>query len=88
MKPKTYIFIALLLILLFFTLGVRYGQYVEKQNKVIDYLLSITPTPSPTPTPTITYIEYKSRRFGLKFIYPKGWQIEEATKGSEIRFRK
>lgn len=88
MKPKTYVFVFLLLIILFFILGVRYGQYVEKQNKIIDFLLSITPTKPPTPTPTIAYKEYKSRRWGLKFIYPENWKIKESTKTAEIYFKK
>lgn len=90
MKPKTYIFVFFLLLVLFFILGIRYGQYVEKQNKVIDYLLKITPTklPTITPFPTIAYTEYKSRRWGLKFVYPKDLKIEESTKGAEIYFKK
>lgn len=88
MKLKTYLFIGFLLFMLFFILGVRYGQYVEKQNKVIDYFLSITPTQPPSPTPTISYIEYKSRRWGLKFIYPKDLKIEESTKGAVIYLKK
>lgn len=88
MKPKTYFFVGFLLFILFFILGVRYGQYVEKQNKVINYLLSITPTKPPTPTPTISFTEYKSRRWGLKFIYPKDLKIEESTKEAVIYLKK
>ena len=77
MKLRSYIFISFLIVVLFFILGVRYGQNVEKNNKVINYLLSITPTkPPPTPTP-IVYQEYKSKRWGLKFTYPAGLEIKE-----------
>jgi|GEM_PF-6911831 len=52
MKPKTYVFLFIIITILTFILGVRYGQRVEKANKTIDYLLSIPPSPSPFPTPT------------------------------------
>ena len=53
MKQGSYIFLFLLIVLLIFILGVRYGQKVEKNNKVVDYLLSITPYPTYTPYPTL-----------------------------------
>lgn len=53
MKIKSYIFLVVLLLILFFILGVRYGQSIEKNNKVVDYILSITPYPTYTPYPTI-----------------------------------
>ncbi|MFA6532457.1 MAG: hypothetical protein WCT22_00490 [Patescibacteria group bacterium] len=52
MKKTSYIFIFLLILILIFILGVRYGQKVEKNNKVVDYILSITPYPTYTPYPT------------------------------------
>lgn len=51
MKIKSYIFLVILTIILFFILGVRYGQKVEKNNKIVDYILSITPYPTYTPYP-------------------------------------
>ena len=86
-KPKTLVLIVILLLILFFILGVRYGQKVEKANKVVDFLLSITPPPKPTNTPTPTpliFEEYKSKRWGLRFKYPKNFEIKEATNASEI----
>jgi len=84
-KPKTLVFIVVLLLILFFILGVRYGQKVEKTNKVIDFLLSITPAKKPIPSPTpLIFEEYKSRRWGLKFKYPAGFEIKESTKTPEI----
>jgi len=50
-KTKSYVFLYVMILILIFILGVRYGQRVEKNNKVIDYLLSITPSLLPTPTP-------------------------------------
>lgn len=51
---KPTFFILFLILMLTFILGFRYGQYVEKNNKVIDYILSITPYPTYTPYPTMT----------------------------------
>jgi hypothetical protein len=86
-KPKTLVLIVVLLLILFFILGVRYGQKVEKANKVVDFLLSITPPPTPTKTPTPTLLifeEYKSKRWGLRFKYPKNFEIKESTNSPEI----
>lgn len=49
MKTKSFVFLLVMILILIFILGVRYGQKVEKNNKVVDYLLSITPIPSSTP---------------------------------------
>ncbi len=66
-----------MLLILIFILGVRYGQNVEKNNKVVNYLLSITPTPiPPTPTP-VKYVDYKSKKWGIKFTYPAGLEVRE-----------
>ena len=52
MKKTSYIFLFFLFVVLIFILGVRYGQKVEKNNKAVDYILSITPYPTYTPYPT------------------------------------
>jgi len=87
MKPQSYLFLTVLLMVIFFLLGVRYGQKVEKTNKVIDYLLSLTPTrkltTTPTPTP-LSFEEYKSRRWGLRFKYPANFEIKESTNAPEV----
>jgi hypothetical protein len=51
MKNKPHLLLIFLAVILAFILGVRYGQGVEKNNKTVDYLLSITPTHSSSPTP-------------------------------------
>lgn len=77
MKIKPYLFLFFLVVLLTFILGVRYGQRVEKNNKVVDYLLKIpTPTIKISPTPPI-YKEYKSKKWGLIFTYPANLEIKE-----------
>lgn len=55
MKTRPYLLLFFLIIILIFILGVRYGQRVEKNNKVVDYLLNLpSPTTPITPTPLIT----------------------------------
>lgn len=90
MKPQTYLFLILLLLIFFFLVGFRSGQYVEKQNKINAIILSLTPQPTktPTPTPTISYQEYKSNRHQIKLIYPQGLKIEESTKEAVIKIKK
>lgn len=84
MKIKSYIFLFVLLVILFFILGVRYGQKVEKNNKVVDYLLNLPiPTAQISPTP-ITYKEYRSKKWGLKFTYPANLEVKESTESPEI----
>jgi hypothetical protein len=77
MKLKSYIFIAILIVILVFILGVRYGQNIEKNNKIVNLILSITPSPKPSPTPTIIYTDYKSKKYGIKFTYPANLEIKE-----------
>jgi hypothetical protein len=84
MKTRPYIFLFIMILILIFILGVRHGQNIEKNNKVIDYLLSITPTPRPpTPTP-VKYQDYKSKKWGIKFTYPVGLKIKEDATASAI----
>ncbi|MFA6081330.1 MAG: hypothetical protein WC741_02895 [Patescibacteria group bacterium] len=86
MKIKSYIFLVVLLLILFFIFGVRYGQKVEKNNKVVDFVLSITPTPPPpTPTP-IKYTEFKSKKWGLKFTFPNNLEIKEDATAPAVLF--
>lgn len=87
MPKKSYFFLTFLVLILFFILGVRYGQKVEKANKVFDCRALITPTtkPSPSPTPTpIPFNEYKSKRWGIKFKYPANLEVKESTNTAEI----
>ncbi len=90
MKPQTYLFLVLLLLIFFFLAGFRSGQYVEKQNKINSIILSLTPPPTktPTPTPTISYQEYQSRKYQLKLIFPKGLKVNESTKEAVIEIKK
>ena len=86
MKKASYFFIFFLIIILVFILGVRYGQRVEKANKVIDSMTKISPTITASPTP-ITYKEYKSKKFGIKFTYPADLDIKESATAPAILFQ-
>ncbi len=76
--------IVFLLIIVFFILGFRLGQQVEKTNKKIDFLLSITPTKKPSPTPTLSFTETKINRYVNKINHPKNLEIKQSTNASEI----
>ncbi len=79
MKRYPYLLVFVLLVTLSFILGFRSGQNVEQKNKVVDYLLSITPTPKPpTPSP-VKYSEYKSKKWDLRLTYPSGLDITESA---------
>jgi len=87
MKRASYFFIFFLLIILTFILGVRYGQKVEKTNKVIDTLLKITPTiAAVSPTP-ITYQEYKSKKWGIKYTFPSNLEVKESASAPAVLFQ-
>ncbi|OQY66272.1 hypothetical protein B6D29_02870 [Microgenomates bacterium UTCPR1] len=54
MKKAQIIFLLTLLSILIFIVGFRSGQKVEKTNKIIDFITSITPYPTYTPYPSPT----------------------------------
>ncbi len=86
MKIKSYLLLFVLIVILFFILGVRYGQKVEKTNKAINYFLSITPSPTipitPTPYKYATY-EGKLKRIN-KIIYPSFLKLKENSTTSAV----
>ncbi len=84
---KPFLFIFFLILVLAFVLGFRYGQRVEKNNKAVDFMLSITPTRSPSPTPPIQYKDFKSKKWGLKFTYPANLEIKEDATAPAVLFK-
>jgi hypothetical protein len=69
------LFIVVLLILGAFMAGNRYGQEVEKANKILGVLLSITPSPSIVPTEIgaqdVSYQEVTLKECGISFLVPE-----------------
>lgn len=73
-KIGPYLLIITLLLVITFIVGVRYGQRVEKANKAISYILSITPT-KVSPSPQITanpylFHNYHNAACGIEFTLP------------------
>jgi hypothetical protein len=60
-KTVPYLFLGLLCIVLFFVIGVRYGQSVQKANQTVP-----TPTGAPSATPAPTDKPSGSTRFPMK----------------------
>jgi hypothetical protein len=53
---------------------------------VVDYILKITPTKTvPSPTP-VKYIDYKSKKWGIKFTFPSNLEIKEDATAPAILF--
>lgn len=83
-KLTPYIFLAILIVILAFILGARYGQKVEQTNKVIDYLISLPPT---KPIPTIIPLEFKSYKnkiCGISFLVPSTLRIQDESSYSAL----
>lgn len=78
-----YIAFGIMLIILFFILGVRYGQQVEKTNKTINYLISRFPpsplSPSSPPSPPLNFLSYDHKGCGIKFIYPSSLKKQKES---------
>lgn len=85
-KPLPYIFITLLIIILVFLVGVRYGQRVEKTNKILDFINRLPPSPTlpPKTAPDIAYATYENKTCGISFLYPTYLRLKDST--SEARF--
>ncbi len=80
-KKGPVILISLLTIVLFFILGMQYGKMVEKTDKTITYLLSLTPTkqPSPTNNDAISYKTFNNKLCNLSFLYPSTLIIKKES---------
>lgn len=79
-KPLPYFFLAFLLAILLFIVGVRYGQQVEKVNKTITYLISLPPSPTGSPTiPPLGFSTYTHTGCQVSFLIPN---LIEKTKES------
>ncbi len=86
-RSKPFFFIATLIVVLMFLVGFRSGQQVEKRNKEIDFIISLTPpataTPTVTPTmPPLTFKTYLHKGCGSQFLIPNTLTKTEETSNS------
>ncbi len=83
-KKGPFYLISGLLLILFFIVGVRYGQRVEKTNKNISAILSTTPKPT-----SYEYKKYKNDFCALEFSYPNNLKLsKETTSSAEFKSKK
>lgn len=85
-KRMPYIFVGLLIAIIIFIGGIRYGQNIEKTNKNISYLLSVTPTKAVTPSqiPTISYSLYTHKGCSISFLKPSYIKKIKETSASAV----
>src|SRR3990167_2155584 len=86
-KTTPYIFLGFLLLVLLFIVGVRYGQHVEKTNKLTSYLISIAPTATPAPsTAPLAFKTYKHAPCGIQFLLPTSFTtVKEGSEGAMLQ---
>ncbi len=84
-KRGPFILIALLLIVLIFIVGVRYGQRVQTTNKAISLILSQAPSqPTATSVP-LRFSTYTSKGCGFEVLYPSTVDIvKESTSEAKL----
>lgn len=86
-KTTPYFFLGFLLLVLLFIVGVRYGQHVEKTNKLTSYLVSIAPSATPAPSMTpLAFKTYKHTACGVQFLLPSSFTtVKEGTEGAMLQ---
>lgn len=83
-KLGPYLLIIGLIIILVFIVGVRYGQKVEKTNKIINYLISLPPTkPAPTSIP-LQFSTYSHSGCGIQFLIPLNLVTKDESTTSSL----
>ncbi len=85
-RKAPYIFLFVLILIIAFIGGLRYGQSVERTNKVVDFILSITPSPTlkPEPTKPITFKPFSHIGCGIKILLPESTPIVENASVSAV----
>lgn len=76
----------ILFLILVFIVGVRYGQRVEKTNKVVNYLISLPPSPTIQPTQKpLEFKTYKHDGCKIQFLYPSSLKkIQESSLSARL----
>lgn len=82
-KSGPYILLFILAVILVFIIGVRYGQRVEKANKVVSSLLTITPTRKPT-EPPLEFKTFENKTCGITFLYPSALSVQKEGSVSAV----
>lgn len=84
-----YLFLGVLLIIAVFFGGIYYGRNVERANKVIEHIISLTPTAAPEqPTPTmvltpdLTIAAIPS--CNLSMLVPTTISVEESSRSAQL----
>ncbi len=85
-RKAPYIFLLVLFIIVVFLVGINYGKQVEKANKAIQFVLSITPSVAATPLPIkpITFNTYKQLTCGVQFLYPDTLEVEKESTNEAV----
>lgn len=79
-RKLPFLFFSILAFILIFMVGLRYGQQVERVNKITSYLISIPPSPTKTPTlPPFSLIAYHHKNCDVSFSFPNSFHIEKET---------
>lgn len=86
-KTTPYLFLGFLLLILLFIVGVRYGQHVEKTNKLTSYLVSIAPSATAAPsTIPLAFKTYKHAPCGVQFLLLTSFStVKEGTEGAMLQ---
>lgn len=89
-KVIPYIFLGVLILILIFVGGVQYGKVVEKQNKAISFVLSITPTQKPMPVSEkmVSLSPYVNKSCGIQFLYPSNVEKTKESTSSALFMQK
>jgi len=86
LKKSSLIFLLVLFVIAVFTFGVRYGQRVERTNKIINYLISLPPTQTPQPTKKpLEFKTYSNKDCGISFLYPQSLRLESASQEATFK---
>lgn len=86
-KTTPYFFLGFLLLVLLFIVGVRYGQRVERTNKLTSYLVSIVPSATLAPsTAPLAFKTYKHALCGVQFLLPISFTtVKEGSEGAMLQ---
>lgn len=86
-KRAPYYFLMILLLILCFVIGLRWGQNIEKTNKIINYMVSIPPSATAAPTQIpLGFKTYEHEGCGLRFVIPNTSQVQnEASNGAILQ---